>query len=48
MFSILSHQGIANQNYIEIPPYPNQNGCHQENKQQMVARIQEKGMLIHG
>jgi hypothetical protein len=25
-FSVLSHQGNANQNNPEIPPYPTQNG----------------------
>jgi hypothetical protein len=34
MFNILSHKGNANQNYIEIPFYPCQNGYHQENKKQ--------------
>jgi hypothetical protein len=33
MFTILTHQGNANQNYIEIPSHPGQNGCHQGNKQ---------------
>jgi hypothetical protein len=34
MFKVLSDRGNANQNYTEIPSYPNQNG-YQENKQQM-------------
>jgi hypothetical protein len=36
MFNILSHKGNANQNYTEILFHPNQNGNHQENKQQQV------------
>jgi hypothetical protein len=40
MFNILSYRGKANQNYIEIPSHPNQNGYHQENKQQqMLVRM---------
>jgi hypothetical protein len=40
MFNILSHKGNASQNDIGIPSHPNQNGCHHDNKQQMVARMQ--------
>jgi hypothetical protein len=31
MLNILEHKGKGNgnQNYIEIPPHPSQNGCHQ-------------------
>jgi hypothetical protein len=32
MFDILSHKGNANQNIVEIPSYPNQNGSQQEKK----------------
>jgi hypothetical protein len=40
MKNIFSHQGNANQSYIEILPYPSRNGYHQENKQQqMLARM---------
>jgi hypothetical protein len=42
IFSILGHKGNANQNCIEIPSQPNQNGCHQE-EPQMLPRSQEKG-----
>jgi hypothetical protein len=40
MFNILSHQGNANQHDTEIPPHPTQNGHHQENKHQMLVRMQ--------
>jgi hypothetical protein len=36
LLNILNHKGHANQNDIEIPPHPSQNG-YQENKQQMPA-----------
>jgi hypothetical protein len=39
MFSIISHQANVNQNYIEISSDLNQNGYHQENKQQLLARM---------
>jgi hypothetical protein len=42
MFSILSHKGNTNQNYTKIPCHPSQIDNHQENKQQMLARIQGK------
>jgi hypothetical protein len=32
MLTIFSHQENANQNHIEIPSHPSQNGDHQENK----------------
>jgi hypothetical protein len=38
MSDILSHKGNANQNITEIPSHPSQNGSHQKNKQQMLAR----------
>jgi hypothetical protein len=34
--NILSHQGNANQNDIEIPSHPSQNGYQQENEQQQM------------
>jgi hypothetical protein len=43
MFNILTHKRNANQNHIEILSYSNQNGCHQENKQQqMLVKMQGK------
>jgi hypothetical protein len=39
VFNILSHQGNANQNYIEISFHPCHSGYHQENKQQMLPRM---------
>jgi hypothetical protein len=40
MFNILTHKGNANQNNIEIPSHPCQNGYHEENKQQQkLARM---------
>jgi hypothetical protein len=42
MFNILKHKGNANENYIKILSHPNQNGSHQENKQQMLSKTQEK------
>jgi hypothetical protein len=48
MFNIFSHKRNTNQNYTEIPSCSCQNGNHQENKQnQMLVRMQEKGILIH-
>jgi hypothetical protein len=47
MFNIVSHQGNANESYIEIPFHSSQSDYHQENKQQTLARILEKGILIH-
>jgi hypothetical protein len=41
-FNILSHKRSANQNKNKIQINPNQNGYHQENKQQMLVRIQGK------
>jgi hypothetical protein len=31
----ISHKGNKNQNVIEIPSHPSQNGNHQDNKQQI-------------
>jgi hypothetical protein len=42
MFNILKHKRHANQNYTKIPFHPVQNGNHQENKQQMLVRMQGK------
>jgi hypothetical protein len=40
MFNVLSHKRNANQNDIEIPYCPSQNGYHQEHKQQqMLAKM---------
>ena len=38
----LSHERNANQIYFEIPSHPTQNGNHQENRTQMLLRIQGK------
>jgi hypothetical protein len=32
MFNVPSHKGNANQNDIETPSHPGQNGNHEENK----------------
>jgi hypothetical protein len=40
MLSIRSHKENTTKNNIEIPLHPNQNGYHQENKQQMLVRMQ--------
>jgi hypothetical protein len=45
MFNIVSHNRNANQNNTEIPSYSSQNGNHQENEQQMLARRGEKVTL---
>jgi hypothetical protein len=43
MFNILTHKGNANQNAnTKIACHPSQNGYHQENKQQMLVRMQKK------
>jgi alpha/beta superfamily hydrolase len=43
MCNLFGHKGNANQNDIEIPPHPSQNGYHQEHKQQqMLARMWRK------
>jgi hypothetical protein len=39
MLNIFNHKGNANQNVIEIPSQPNQNGSHQENKQQQMLGV---------
>ena len=44
MLNITIHQGNANQNHNEIPPYTGQNGHHnQSNKQQVLERMWRKG-----
>jgi hypothetical protein len=49
---ILSHQGNANQNYIEILSHSSQNGYHQNNKQQQQilihCRLESKLALPYG
>jgi hypothetical protein len=48
MFNIFSLRENANQNNTEIPSHSSQNNYHQEKKQQeMLARVWEKGTLIH-
>jgi hypothetical protein len=50
MYEKIQHlyQSKANQNYIEIPSHPNQNGFLQENnKQQMFMKMQQKITLIN-
>jgi hypothetical protein len=47
VFNILSHEGNASQNDIEIPSLPRKNGYHQESKQQMLARIRENKELSY-
>jgi hypothetical protein len=43
VFNILSHQGNANPNNLEIPPYTNQNGQDQNLKpQHMMAKMWKK------
>jgi hypothetical protein len=47
MLNILHHEGNANQNYTNIPFHPSYIN-HQENKQQVLVRMQEKkGILIY-
>jgi hypothetical protein len=38
--NILGYKGKASQNDIEIPFHPSQNNYHQENKQEMLSRMQ--------
>jgi hypothetical protein len=40
MVTIPSHKGNTNQNDIEISSHCNQKGYHQENKEQMLVRMQ--------
>jgi hypothetical protein len=42
MLNVLAYKGNANQNDIEIPPQPGQNGYLQEHKQQMLAKMSGK------
>jgi hypothetical protein len=46
MLSIPGHKGNANQNVIEISPHSSQNGYHQEQKQQMLVRLQGKKEIL--
>jgi UDP-N-acetyl-D-mannosaminuronic acid transferase (WecB/TagA/CpsF family) len=39
MLTIPAHKGKANQKHIKIPPHSCQNGYHQEQQQQMVAKM---------
>jgi hypothetical protein len=47
MLNILSHKGNANQNNTEISSHPNLNGNHQENKKQMLVRMQREKEPIY-
>jgi hypothetical protein len=47
MFNICSQKGNANQDYTDISSHPSQIGNHQENQQQMLERMKEKGTFIH-
>jgi hypothetical protein len=42
MFHILSYRGNANQNHIEIPSHPNQEGYQLENKQQRILAMMQQ------
>jgi hypothetical protein len=42
MFIILSHKGNVGQNYTKIPSLLSQNSKHEENKQQMLMKMQGK------
>jgi hypothetical protein len=42
MLNIFSYKGNANKNHTEHPSHLSQNDCHQENKQQMLVRMQGK------
>jgi hypothetical protein len=46
MLKILSHKGNANENHIKILPHTTQKGYHEEQKQQILARMHEKESLI--
>jgi hypothetical protein len=47
MFTILSYKGNVNQNITEIPSHISQIGNQQEKKQQMLLRIDGKGILTN-
>jgi hypothetical protein len=48
MLTIPGHKGNANQNHTKIPPHPCYNSHHQKHRQQqMLARVWEKGTLVH-
>jgi hypothetical protein len=42
---VFSHKGNANQNNIEFPSQHHQNSDHQENKQQMLVKMQGERKL---
>lgn len=46
VFSILSYQKKANQNYKEVLSHHNQNGYHQESKQQKLNERDRKRTLF--
>jgi hypothetical protein len=43
----LAIRGNTNQTYTEIPFCASPNGNYQENKQQIMVRMQEKGTVTH-
>jgi hypothetical protein len=47
IFSILSHKENATQNYTKIPSHSSHIDQHQENKQQILARMQEEKKLLY-
>jgi hypothetical protein len=48
MCNIFGHKENVNQNDTEILPHSNQNGYHQQHKQQQIpVRMWGKGTLIH-
>jgi hypothetical protein len=46
VFNVFNHQGNVNQNDIEAQSLTNQNNHNQENKQQILVTMHEKGSLI--
>jgi hypothetical protein len=47
MCNIFIHKGNANQSDTKIPSHPNQNGYHQENKQQMLVGKKRNFILFY-
>ena len=48
MFKILSHQGNANQDHMEIPPHTNQNGQYKNlSDSRCWQGCGERGILLH-